>query len=170
MHACTDVCICMSACTYVSACNCMSACICSGLVDDAGSCRPCPGGYSCSGGVLTACERYYYYSLPGDLRCRACPLGSECIDPSGPPSACGEGEALLETEKEGQKERRCGPCPEHSYCPSPLLVLPLSEGHQRDTQNAAFQHPLDICHTNATDPKCPQGGICWAGRFFPCPE
>ncbi|XP_026190234.1 uncharacterized protein LOC34620724 [Cyclospora cayetanensis] len=142
----------------------------SGLVDADSLCRPCPAGVSCENGKMTACERFFSYSLPGDLRCRPCPPGHECLDPGQPPAACQDGEVILEGTKGGVMDRRCSPCPPHSICPSPLHILPLSEGFERDPETPMVERPIDTCHTHYTDPKCPEGGICWGGKYFACPQ
>ncbi|KAL8424658.1 hypothetical protein Efla_006443 [Eimeria flavescens] len=133
-----------------------------------GGCLLCPGGFACKDGKMRTCEKLLSYSLPGDLICHACPPGHECLDPSQPPASCKPGESVVSDYEEGG--RRCAPCPPDSPCPSTLLALPTSNALRSESAEAALQMPSDVCHTHYTDPKCPKGGICWAGRFFPCPR
>ncbi|CDJ45293.1 hypothetical protein ETH_00010145, partial [Eimeria tenella] len=182
------------------------------------SCLLCPGGFSCLSGVLTPCEKFFSFSLPGDLRCRPCPPGFECTDTAQPPTACPPGHVVQETllpldpdpdpdppldpdpkldptsEPKLDPEldprvdpdpdpapapglvrvRRCGPCPPHSACAPGAarrhLGGPTSRRHLGGPTSPLGPRPTLPCHSHFTDPACPPGGLCWAGKFFPCPE
>ncbi|KAL8434714.1 hypothetical protein ACSSS7_002988 [Eimeria intestinalis] len=139
----------------------------SGLVSEA-RCLPCPGGFACESGKMMPCDRFTSYSLIGDLTCNTCPPGHECLEPDQHPTPCRAGEVAVYDYESGG--RRCAPRRHPDASSLALLARLRSSNFGSGSTGSASENTDQFCHTHDTDPECPEGGICWAGRFFACPR
>ncbi|KAL8444189.1 hypothetical protein Emed_006361 [Eimeria media] len=135
-------------------------------------CPLCLDGNKCDARYLTLVGAFGSTPL---WRCGACTPPS-LKSPLGKMRETANDEALTVTESAGEAVvddydgggRRCSPHAPPSASPSALLGWPSTGGSGNGLRQSGSES--QICHTHITDPECPEGGICWAGKFFPCPR